>query len=548
MGAAVLMGVVMVRSGIVRRGIAVVTGTVLALSPAGAGSASATDPAQVDVSEIPVGERSTQGRSTSSSESGEMTRRAGTAQGAARRTARIWEAHQDSAPSDSQRVETADVTQDRVSRRIVAKVTYRQAPTTAANSTVIVALGTWSGGECLPRAAVGAQAASAAAEGAFYDEAGQYAASLGVTRSLYGRVLTLTSAQHPTIGSAEWTCAYAVVSSVSDSPVQYQAFYAENLTTHYVPKLSIDAGAPVQGNYRGKWTKLRLDVHNASGGAAPAVRVRASGKKITVKPAVRDLGSIGPRSTSYGVTFRAKLKGSKLTFAVTSAGGHKVTRRVTIAQKPRPGRYKSLAGRYFWGHQAATHDRGWDNRAVWFLDGKWAYAGFTKNGKRPTCRKAKGPCKRYSYSPRTGKVKLAGAGFKVTTEGFRYKKGTYYPLALPKKNAKLDARLIHQNFTGFCGIYCNTWTEWISLGKDGRFVRSRQTIGSLGPPGLGTVWAGSGPDERGTYQVVAKGRIRFRYASGKTDSHTIGIEHDVRGKPSPAGAGLVIGDVNFYLG
>ena len=46
---------------------------------------------------------------------------------------------------------------------------------------------------------------------------------------------------------------------------------------------------------------------------------------------------------------------------------------------------------------------------------------------------------------------------------------------------------------------------------------------------------------------MKKGIVELRYANGKKERMSIAIEHDVRGKPSPAGAGVVLGLTNFYF-
>ena len=94
-------------------------------------------------------------------------------------------------------------------------------------------------------------------------------------------------------------------------------------------------------------------------------------------------------------------------------------------------------------------------------------------------------------------------------------------------------------------ISCTSWTDRLSLAKNGRFVWAHTSIGSW--PGLGSYWSSAPPDKRGTYKVVKKGVVELRYANGKKKRMTIAIDHDVRGKASPAGAGVILGLTNFYF-
>jgi hypothetical protein len=54
------------------------------------------------------------------------------------------------------------------------------------------------------------------------------------------------------------------------------------------------------------------------------------------------------------------------------------------------------------------------------------------------------------------------------------------------------------------------------------------------------------PDQHGTYEVRAGGRIRLAFADGSVSVRTIGIGLAKDGKTDPAGVGLLLDDVNFY--
>ncbi|MCD4526984.1 hypothetical protein [Nocardioides sp. cx-173] len=506
----------------------VLMGGLLAASPAGA------DPSRVRVGSDDAAERRAPGAGRAATSA-----RSDYADGAVRRVAQLTDVRAAGA-DPATNIARATVVQDLRASRITATVTLGATP--GANSVVYVHLGEWSGDTCQSRAAVAGATTTA-------DTAGLIgSASLAVSSSRAGAVLTLTSAAASAVRTAEWDCAFAFSTDVGGT--ETSGLYADDLETVWTPRLAIARGAPVQGSYRGRWTTVEVDLLNSGRADARGTTVRLSGAGLAFKPATRSYGTLGPRSTEYFEKFRVRLKGSKprtLRMTLTAQGGHRAVATVRIVEKPRPRTLPSLVGRYYWGHKPVQVDRGWDNVAVRFVSPRFAHVGFDKVG-APRCAKASRTCRPYQYNARTGVVRVAGLGKgRATTEGIRLGKQDYFPLSTPKPGAKLALRLIHQNFEGTCGIYCSTWTEWLTMDQRGRFVRSRQTLGSIGAPGVGTVWAVVPADERGTYRVLSRGRIRLSYANGTSQVHTIGIGHDVRGKPSPAGEGILLDDVNFYL-
>lgn len=214
-------------------------------------------------------------------------------------------------------------------------------------------------------------------------------------------------------------------------------------------------------------------------------------------------------------------------------------------------KYSSLSGRYFWGSAPVSlgDSSGWKPRAVYFLNKKWAYVGFPKNGKKPSCKKSSSTCKRYAYNKKSGIAKIGKQKFRVTNKGFTYRvkknegKSSFKPVALGKKGARYSAKLIRHDWSGTCAISCTATTERLQLGKNGRFVWARSSVGSW--PGLGSSWTIVPPNQRGTYKVISSGRIELRYANGKKKRYTFGLMPDIRGKAS-ASEGVVLGRTNFY--
>lgn len=466
-------------------------------------------------------------------------------QGATRRDGAITSLSEPEAGTVAQRVSSVASTQDLVGQRLNAVATYKAVPSAAENSVVEVYFGEWSGGSCRLRAAILGAAEGGVGAGGFFDDNGQ-TGSFAASSTRNANIVTITSVTSGAFRTADYDCTWATVRDISGSP-RFQNFFATDLTTTYIPKLTVSTIDPIQGNYPGRWTTVSLDAVNDGRADALGTRVTASGSGLKFNRKSVALGTLEDRRSRYGIDFKVKLSGKKsrtATFTITSAGGHSDTVRVTIARKPKPSKVRSLAGRYYWGNDPGDRSKGWDPRAVMFLNKKWAYVGFPPNG-TPSCRKASKTCKRYSY--KNGRLKLGSKSGRVDSEGFKLGRVDYSRLALPKRNAKLSLALQHQDFRG-CGsnLYCSTWTETLSMGNDRRFVLTETSIASIGVPGVGTITSRVGPDERGRYEVLSKGRIRFIYDSGKRVTRTIGIEYDVRGKANAAGAGVVVGDVNYY--
>lgn len=476
--------------------------------------------------------------------------------GLVRRTATVSDVRTNASPTAAQRVSRVTVTQDVANSRLTMTATFAGTPSASASASVFVSVGVWDGSRCSPRTIMGGSSyrtGNNTASGAHINAAGAVTSSYQVTRTLKGSTLTVTSGKAAVFRTSAWECAWATVLDESNGNT-FQDFYAERLAEVHAPALSVSGGAPVQGARAGKWLTMRLDVRNAGRGPAKNVRITAKGSGMTIKKASRSLGTIDDRSTEYGVTYKVRLKGAKsrkIRFTVTADGGYRATKTFTIAREPAPKRYSSLAGRYFWGFlpASANASSGWDNTAMYFQDRRWVYVGDTDRVR--TCRTTTKTCKRYTYDARRGIAKIGSQKFKVTTKGFSYRvakgeaRSSFAPATLAKKGTRIKADLIHQNWSGYCLLTCTAWTDRITLAKNGRFVTGRLSVGSW--PGIGASWASAPKDKRGTYRVVSKGVVELRYANGRKKRMTLAIDHDVRGKASAAGAGIILGTKNYYL-
>lgn len=316
--------------------------------------------------------------------------------------------------------------------------------------------------------------------------------------------------------------------------------------------------------------RYRVTVRVRNVGTATATRLRlsvgkASGVRITPTRASWKRLAAG-RSVTRRITVRATTKRTRsVRLRVTARGGIAATATLRVApkvakrtpRKPKPSKRAPveapLAGRYFWGFRTSIN-QGWDNYAVLFVDDRWAYVGFPKEG-IPTCTTAvtEGDgCRRYTLDPKTGALKVGelggtwkdGAGGGLTFDDLRMSE-----LAFAKPGARYTLSLQHKDFSGQCGFItgCTTWSNYFALNAEGKFVSSGSSISSMGGSGAPYVWSGAfPPDENGSYEILSRGRIRLSYLSGKVETLTLGLELDKQGRPAPATEGLLLGSTNFY--
>lgn len=473
------------------------------------------------------------------------------ASGATRRAARLARFVSTGAnPSAAYQMTRADVSQDLVGQRLTATVPFRSTP--AADSYIYVFFGQWRGGECIRRALIAAGGNNADAAGTFYDGQENPTTSFAVSRSRSGSTVSISSAANSAFRTAEYDCSFALVAGPNGTPVHH-GLGAESLITQFTPRLAIAGGEPLHAARPGKWVTMRLEVRNSGRADAANARITAVGKGLRITPRSRNLGTIDDRSTKYGVTFKVRVakgkKARKLTYRVT-ANGARATKQFTIGVAPRPQRYKSLTGRYFWGFAttSATDTKGWDTEVIWFLNRRWAHFGAPRNGVVPKCRRTTKACKKYAYNRRTGVVRIAGRKAKVTTYGFTYtapkdERRFYEPVTFPRKGQRFATNLINNDWSGNCLLMCTATVSNLTLDRKGRFLRGSFSVGSW--PGLGSSWSSIPPDQRGTYRVISRGRVELRYATGKVERTRMALSHNALNRPS-ATSGIVLGTKNYY--
>jgi hypothetical protein len=250
-----------------------------------------------------------------------------------------------STPTPEQRLTRVDVARDLVKKTITAKATFAEAPTSDRDSAVYVFLGTWSGSSCTGRVVTAAAAASRSQFGALLGSDGTVDEEVDTTRSRSGKVLTIVTGPHDRIRTAKLDCAYALNLGAGDPAPRYTDFYAEDLENTFAPKLEVSTREPLQGNYKGKTTKVRIEVDNIGESDAKNVRIKASGTGLKISKPSRTIAKIEDGRSKF-LTFNVTLTSKKqrtLTVTAVATGGKKVSTKVTIVEKPKPKKYKSLS-------------------------------------------------------------------------------------------------------------------------------------------------------------------------------------------------------------
>jgi hypothetical protein len=538
-----------------RRRLLVPVPLLLALAFGGAPAVAADD------SPGPRLEQRTQPRSERAAPGAAHLRADSADDGVVRRTARLTEVEHAAGSTPSQQLAAVDVLVDLEAQTMTGTATLAGAPETG--SVVTVYLGTWSGNTCQMQFAVAGIPGQGQAQ--FLD-----GEAVAATATAAGNQISISTAAHPRLRTTLVECAYARVNVNAQGGALLSTAFADDLTDSYKPLLEVEPDDQVVGAKKGKWAKVRLELRNTSRGPASGVRLTAAGKGIDIRTSSIDVGEMSDRSTEY-LDLEVRLKATKpkkgkrgkkgkakdprpriLTLTATATGAAAATGRTTVVLTPRATTPKKLTGTYWWGWESTNLQSraGWINHSIWFVDATWAYTGWAE-GKKPRCSASVKGCQRYSYNPRTGKLRLGKQSVKVTSEGFAFKHPDYQdeklrvePLTLPKKGTRLAVDLYHQNWSGYCTITCTSYTDYLTMDASGKFVEGGFSVGSW--PGLGQSWSSAPADQRGTYKVVSTGIVEMSYADGTRKRQVIGIQHDAAGKANPAAAGVVLGDVNFY--
>jgi hypothetical protein len=271
-------------------------------------------------------------------------------------------------------------------------------------------------------------------------------------------------------------------------------------------------------------------------------------QKRTLKLRVR-LTKAARKTTTLKVTVRAgKLK-------ETSA----VVLRIGKAKKQPKAKKSPIVGTFWW--RTVSHvDYSWDNRALYFVDGGSVYSGFPKGGLPSACNTpaaepdeeidTREGCLPYTFDEKSGAVTIGDKAGTFKDGKLMIDGNAYTPLFIPPAGKRYTINeQKHASFQGLCGFItgCSTSQKWLTLAPDGQFVLTSQTLTTIGDPGSGPYTAAGSypPDQHGTYEVQANGKIALTFADGTVRVETF-AEDTKDGQPSPTGEGVFLGEDNFY--
>lgn len=486
--------------------------------------------------------------------------------GVARREGTLYLSTVDGAGSipDEQYVSRFELVQDVAAKKITITADYDAPPTADLNSFVDVYLGQWNSDETSCEAKGHARIAATghgAATDALFVKGGTTSTIGTATRSLSGTLLTIT-ATGDGAAAQNYECAFgyldAVVSPTELKPLRRA--WAEDFRAEMekAPEFNFYS-SELNAAYPKKWNKVRFTLRNDGQLDAKNVKVRLSGKKLSFKKKTIKLGTIkaGKRKD---FTARVKLKGKKtrtLKVKATAKGKWSATTKTKVGYRPHPKKVRNLKGKSYWGfYTGNAYEQIWQIRGLHFINKNWVYVGMKEKGKLPKCSaKVKG-CAKYSYSSKTGKLKIGKLRANVDSEGIvitklpkksDLRKGMFFSeLKKPKKNTRYNMTLSYYDGRGQCFTgSCSSWWRYLTLRKNGTFEWTRGSISTIGFPPYQTIVSTSGPDDAGTYKILSKGRIEFRFTDSETgkkkrEVYTIGIDADAIGKYN-AKKGLVVG-------
>lgn len=308
---------------------------------------------------------------------------------------------------------------------------------------------------------------------------------------------------------------------------------------------------PQIGAAPGSKKTVRVSVQNLGDNAVRGTRVRISSPPgVSVSPTSAELPLI-PLYETRKAAFTVRLKAGKARrLTITASVPDKAKRSRSLVVSPQAGAVsRSLVGSYHWG-TIFNPTSIWRNTGIYFATPKLAYVGFPPKG-LPRCRKAGGRCVRYSFSPRTHKIR-------VGSEKGTYRQGrltldgqSYDPLKVPPEGAGWNVTLVQLGLEG-CEPSgpCLTFTHRLQLTEKGRFSALTTSIATR-VAGYRAATARK-PDQSfvrdgsGRYSVGPRGQLTLRYGDGRVERTTVGVITDGRRRPDPYRAGLLVGHTNYY--
>lgn len=451
-----------------------------------------------------------------------------------------WYDPEESSVENARDLRSADVYTDKAAG-FIAAVGKFQAEPTKTNTDLVIYSGVVSGGACHARQIVFAPTRGGKGGWLTVDAAGQVTDSgnKGVTSTRVGKraVLEATVKQFET---GTYGCGFATVSNEGGATTYDGTGYvvfgevAQKFEFYLGSRFLDPMSSPLHvGRVVGKQGKIKITVRNdivdldVSDVTGTQMRMAGPGH-VKVKPSVAGLGTVESYDEKTGVFKVTLTKRKKAVLKWTAVGDFSVTNgTVTVHPATAPVSWgKSLAGRRFWAETSLD----WERKGLWFVNKRFAYVGHPKAG-MPTCKKASGRCKPYSYSKSKRKLVVGGKAAKLKGVGFTWKGHRYAPLATPKAGTRWQTSLTHTNATTSGTLeYLDLYFE-----PDGSFASRRQVFAREATTPVGD----------GRYQVLKNGRLRLTYDDGPVVNTNVGILVDKQGRPDPWETGLFVGDLEY---
>jgi hypothetical protein len=333
-------------------------------------------------------------------------------------------------------------------------------------------------------------------------------------------------------------------------------------------KLTVSLGGAPSTIRRNRTLTLKLKVANDGSKRSSKVTIgvgKARGLSVRRVATLSALKPAQKRTVTLRVKLSAKARASTTLKVTARAGKLKASSSLLLRigkVRATPAPKKSPIAGTFWWRNVNHVDWAWDNRALYFVDGGSVYSGFPKGGLPTTCTTpvaepdeefdTREGCLPYTFDVKSGAVTIGDkAGTfkdgKLTIDGEEYT-----PTVVPEAGARFTINEHkHASFRGMCGLIlgCTTSQEYLSLSPDGKFILTRSTVSTMGDPGIGP-WTAVGsypPDQQGTYEILAGGKIRLAFADGSVREELFLIDTNRQtGAADPLGEGVFIGEDNFY--
>jgi hypothetical protein len=332
-------------------------------------------------------------------------------------------------------------------------------------------------------------------------------------------------------------------------------------------KVDLIAAAP-SGIARNAWSRVPVRIVNGTKKRLPkswlVVRLPAG---LRAKAVVRAVGPLAP-GAAQTVTLRIRpgagasstpklqlqLRVGKRSLARAStklsvaAGGSKPGK--TTKQQPAPGGTpkqdpNDLSGRHYsqWVQDPVA---GALVNGYAFVSPGFVFKGVPVGG-LPECAAPSDTCLPYTYDAAANALTINGqpASFSPDRSILKVDNKSFPWNPVPPAGTRYALALTHTWAQGIFP-YATSGHVYLSMTLDGHFALSSTSIASLGAgTNVETFASTVGPDQRGTYDILDRGRLQLRFDDGTVQVRTIALTTGSGGSADPAKDGLIL-DRDYY--